>query len=393
MNDDQKANALRIAAYLENRLSPEEREAFKRLLGEDDELRRQYVDALMNRAGTGQSASDAGGSVSEEETGNVVLERATNFGMESRSEDMPASVTAENRETAEPVPEEILVPETNHGGTEVKSEPANEDAASGGESGGGWHSVGEQGAREAWEAGWPGGKENSRIGFLGSRWMVGVTLLVLVIAAVIIFVLSKHHEFWEKTAANIAVDSSDVNKIKVDSAAAGLSSSPATAAAGKPDSSAKGNSGASGAVADTLFAKLYKPYTRGDDPIAVRTYYQDYRSGNYDAVFAAGDSLVTGPTAAKYPTRNYIRLYKGLSYLATGKAPDATSMLADVVLRTKPGDELYDAARWYLALAWLRRTDVDAAQAKDNALGLARDISHGYSRYRESAREMIKGLE
>ncbi len=52
MSDHQNENALRIAAYLGNRLSPEEREAFKRDLGEDDELRLQYVDALMNRAGT-----------------------------------------------------------------------------------------------------------------------------------------------------------------------------------------------------------------------------------------------------------------------------------------------------------------------------------------------------
>src|ERR1700732_4696757 len=60
MTDHQKENASRIALYLENRLSPEEREAFKRALGEDDELRLQYVDALMNRAGTG---TNAGGTV------------------------------------------------------------------------------------------------------------------------------------------------------------------------------------------------------------------------------------------------------------------------------------------------------------------------------------------
>src|ERR1700744_2188715 len=53
MNDHQKENASRIALYLENKLSREEREAFKRALGEDDELRMQYVDALMNKAGTG----------------------------------------------------------------------------------------------------------------------------------------------------------------------------------------------------------------------------------------------------------------------------------------------------------------------------------------------------
>ncbi len=58
MSDHQKENALRIAAYMGNRLSPEEREAFKRDVSEDDELRLQYVDALMNRAATGP---DSGG--------------------------------------------------------------------------------------------------------------------------------------------------------------------------------------------------------------------------------------------------------------------------------------------------------------------------------------------
>src|SRR5580693_2979352 len=70
MSDHQNENALRIAAYLENRLSPEEREAFKRTLGEDDELRLQYVDALMNKAspgpnigGTGEAATRAADTV------------------------------------------------------------------------------------------------------------------------------------------------------------------------------------------------------------------------------------------------------------------------------------------------------------------------------------------
>ena len=57
MSDHQNENALRIAAYLENRLSPEEREAFKRALSEDDELRLQYVDALMSRAGPGPNTA------------------------------------------------------------------------------------------------------------------------------------------------------------------------------------------------------------------------------------------------------------------------------------------------------------------------------------------------
>ena len=60
MSDHQNENALRIAAYLENRLSPEEREAFKRALSEDDELRLQYVDALMSRAGPGPNTGQTG---------------------------------------------------------------------------------------------------------------------------------------------------------------------------------------------------------------------------------------------------------------------------------------------------------------------------------------------
>lgn len=440
MNDQEKANALRIAAYLENRLSPEEREAFKRVLGEDDELRRQYVDALMNRAGTGQNGSDAGGMVSEDapvaetsgegghvdsgypaagmaigDADNVVLERAANFGTndggrrdishnegfhvtEEAGPDWRDTPAGNGRDAVSEDTPGNAGPAGNDGGAGNAEQDGGRDpkdgaAADEGDTRGAWQSVGEQGAREAWEAGWQGGKRRSGSGFLGSGWMVGVVLLVLIIAGIVVYMWSRHHEFWEKTVASISADSADANKNNVDSAAARLAGSPAKATVKKTDSTAHTGVGATEGAADSLFAKLYKPYTRGDDPIAVRTYYQDYRTGNYAAVFAAGDSLVTGPTPAKYPTRNYIRLYKGLSYLATGKAPDATALLADVVLRTKPGDELYDAARWYLALAWLKRTDVDAAQAKDNALGLAREIARGFSRYRESARQMIKDLQ
>ncbi|HXD78013.1 MAG TPA: hypothetical protein VN616_09420, partial [Puia sp.] len=59
MSDRHQENASRISDYLENKLSPDERETFKRALTEDDQLRLQYVDALMNRArgGGGVSAS------------------------------------------------------------------------------------------------------------------------------------------------------------------------------------------------------------------------------------------------------------------------------------------------------------------------------------------------
>jgi hypothetical protein len=131
---------------------------------------------------------------------------------------------------------------------------------------------------------------------------------------------------------------------------------------------------------------------RGDDPVEVRVYYQDYRTGNYAAVLAAGDSAVMGAGQQALLVRDYMRLYVGLSYLATGDGRNAVRELGNVVFRTKPGDVLYEAARWYLALAWLKRNDVDAVEAKNKAMGLAREIAQSYSRYREPARELVRAL-
>ena len=125
----------------------------------------------------------------------------------------------------------------------------------------------------------------------------------------------------------------------------------------------------------------------------VRGYYQDYRTGNYAAILAAGDSAVKRPLPRGLLVRDYMRLYVGLSYLATGDSRNAVNELGDVVFRTKPGDVLYETGQWYLALAWLKRNDVDATEAKDKALGLAREIAHGYSRYREPALELVRALK
>ncbi|HTR32081.1 MAG TPA: hypothetical protein VMH27_22570 [Puia sp.] len=402
MSDHQKENELRIAAYLQNRLSPEEREAFKRSLSEDDELRLLYVDALMNRAGTGQSSGGSGGAVTEDERSGMAADgpaETTGQPEHGGSEaDHGSAGSDRDGEVTGSVDAAVGMGELEE---VVREAGPEEETGEGIEPLGGWQTVGEQGAREAWEAGWPGGKKKARVGFLGSGWMVGVTALVLIIAAVVIYVLSRHHEFWERTVSAISADSSDGNKRnKIDASAMDTTNNKQTAATdGKRDTAAKEGGtvgagergGAGGPLADSVYATLYKPYTRGDDPVEVRASYQDYRTGNYAAVLAA-DSLVGGAAAKNYPLRNYMRLYKGLAYMATGDARSADVELTAVVVRTKPGEELYDAARWYLALNWLKRNDVDGAEAKSKALNLARDIARGYSRYRESARRMVRVL-
>ena len=364
MSDQQNEKALRIAAYIQNKLSPEEREAFKRALSEDDELRVQYVDALMNRAGTELSEQRAPESTVEENVPEeTVVEKVAEQTIEEKvsgpmvEEKVSEPIVVEN--VAEPIVEE-RVPEVI---------------------------VDEQGTEEEVMVGQMDETKRTRGRFLGSRWMVIVTVLLLVGAGVIIFLWTKHQEFWDTRVAANAVDSSANKRVSTDTVvvpAAGVDSTKRQVNAAV----VSGNTGWS----DSIYAQVYRPYMRGDDPMEVRTYYQDYKTGNYAAVLAAPDSVGTAVGAKKLQLRNYIRLYKGLADLATGNGQEAVAEFGNVVLRTNPGDDLYETARWYLALAWLRRGDLDPADARSKATALARDISNGYSRYREPARKLMRDI-
>jgi hypothetical protein len=347
MNDHQKENASRIALYLENRLSQEEREAFKRSLGEDDELRVQYVDTLMNRAGTG---TNAGGTV----------ENPGGSGG-------PAGDTFEK--------EMSVMDDTGEAGI-GELEEADRGA-----------NVGE---REDMPEKYR--KVPARGGFLGSGRMIGVAVLLLIIAGVVMLIMTRRGGFWDRTVAATSADSGNANRGNGVDSAAGSAGNRQVEARKEVDSAASGAGGKVG-LADSIHARLYKPYIRGDDPVEVRVYYQDYRTGNYAAILAAGDSAVKRAGPRGLLLRDYMRLYVGLSYLATGDGRNAVRELGDVVFRTKPGDVLYETARWYLALAWLKRNDVEAAEAENKALGLARKIAHSYSRYREPAMELVRALE
>src|ERR1700722_7296621 len=387
MSDHQNENALRIAAYLENRLSPEERETFKRALAEDDGLRLQYVDALMNRAGPGPHAGRPDEMVTRAEDPGGTGE--TEIGGEDTGGIVEPAEGAAGMGEMEGIVREAGVDEREGVGEER-------------ETGERWETSGEQAAREAWEAGWPGGKQKRR-GFLGSGWMGGAGALLLVIAAVVMFMMPRHQGFWDRAVAATA-DSGKANEESgMDSVKTGAGAGSGVAGGGTGTAAgsgvAGGGTGAGAAVkggkeglGGRLYTRLYKPYMRGDDPIEVREYYQEYRKGNYTAVLAAGDSMVMKISAQRLLVKDYMRLYLGLSYLASGDGRNAVRELEGVVLRTKPGDILYETARWYLALAWLKRNDVDAGEAQNKALDLAREISHSYSRYQGPARELMKAL-
>jgi hypothetical protein len=383
MSDNQNEKALRIAAYIQNKLSPEQREAFKRALSEDDDLRVQYVDALMNRAGTPVEQVE-GEAVVEQGAGEAVVEERAGEAVVEQGAGETAVEQGAGEAVVEPVEKEAVVEwverETviEQGAGEVLEAP---DV---------------HGETEAPEAGWVGGKKRAKGRFFGSGWMVAAVLLLLLIAGVVIFLWARHQAFWDNTVAAITADSGEANKgNKIDSMAGAAGNRQVAATGSGVDSTKSGARTAvastKGGWADSVYTKLYKPYMRGNDPAAVREYYQEYRTGNYAAVLAADDSVVVkGTSMQKVQLRDYMRLYKGLAYLATGDGEGAVTQLGAVVYRTNPGNDLYEAARWYLALAWLRRSDVDPAEARGKALVLARDISRGYSRYRAPALELLR---
>jgi hypothetical protein len=353
MNDHQNENASRITLYLENKLSWEEREDFKRALGEDDELRIQYVDALMNRAATETHAASAA---------------------------EPLTGTEHTDGPGEPA-----------GDTFVKEMSAMDDTGAAGM--GEWKAAEREadvGQREDMPEEYR--KVPARGGFLGSGWMVGVAALLLIIAGGVMLIMIRRGGFWARTVAATAVDSGNANKGNGVDSATGSAGNRQVEAEKGVDSAVSG-AGGKVALADSIQARLYKPYIRGDDPVEARVYYDDYRTGNYAAVLAAGDSAVKSAGPRGLLIRDYMRLYVGLSYLATGDGRNAVSELGDVVFRTTPGDVLYETAQWYLALAWLKRNDVAAAEAENMALGLARQIAQGYSRYREPAMELVRALK
>jgi hypothetical protein len=357
-------NSLRIQEYLENKLSPEMKEAFKRELGENDELRLQYIDALMKRAKTGV---EDGNEETEAAGGHVQTMEEYGYGEEGHGEEGHVEADGGHIEADMPL--------------------------------------------QDWETEAGGG--GSGRGFLGSGWMVAAAALLVIIAGVVLFLLIKRQAFWDKT---VAAGGKDTTKLLsgasgADSAAGGSGQGAAAGSGGAAGAGAAGGSqgaaagakpaagvtgsqtgGAPGA-ADSLYTRLYKPYARGDDPMAVRKYYGEYRAGNYTAVLAEGDSITIGLGQQMVLNRDYMRLYVGLSYLATGDASKAVTELEGVVLRTKPGNILYETALWYSALAWLRRSDVDAAEAKKKSIECARIVLHGYSRYVGPAGELIRALK
>ena len=146
--------------------------------------------------------------------------------------------------------------------------------------------------------------------------------------------------------------------------------------------------------ADSVYARYYRPYSSEGDPVEISLYYQDYKRGNYNKVLGAKeeDYQVMGKDKREKVVKGYMHLYKGLSYLATSKGREAIAELEAAAADSRPGDALYDAARWYLALALLKRKDLYPEHVQAEAAAIAHQIANTQSRYKLQAEELILAL-
>jgi hypothetical protein len=116
-----------------------------------------------------------------------------------------------------------------------------------------------------------------------------------------------------------------------------------------------------------------------NDANALATAIQAYNQAQYDEAIAAFQQIPPG-----HPQQPLIDLYIGVSALETGRTPLARSALQP--LAEQAGD-YQAAARWYLALAYLKEGDTAAARPLLNLLITA----DGYKA--ESARRLLDRLE
>jgi hypothetical protein len=286
--DKLEENAIRIANYLEDRMSPGEEEAFMKELGENDMLREQYEGELLVQT---LLQNDA-----REEAGTALI--------------------GANGEILRPVDEAIQY--------RLDEDPAHKEA---------------------------------RIVSFFSRYKMAVAAAVVLVAGTLVFYLQRNGN------------------------------------AVGPQGPGKGvvveNKTGDGKDTDNLFARYFTRYAGDNDPAVVKSYYDAYRQENYGTVLAVSDSVdwVPGDAPASETARQYIRLYKGLSYLDQGLKEEAIRAFGSIPDAKTASQPVYYEAEWYATLTWLKNHDTGKAAA------IAGEISKSPSPYNIKASQLLTELK
>lgn len=202
----------------------------------------------------------------------------------------------------------------------------------------GWY---EKGVKSAFRLKNAGDKKLGLISFI-RQYFVAAAAILIIITGITIFFISTYY-------------SSKPNNVAV---APAPSKKSVQADTGQKTESHNVNNGI---AAVTLFKKFYRQYTSTHIPVEVSYYYGELRSGRYTTVLNAKESdlQTMGADDDKYLPKQYLHLYKGLSYLELNNTTAGLKQFDTVLLANGGRNSLpYYEAQWYSCLAYLKLGDI-----------------------------------
>jgi hypothetical protein len=147
---------------------------------------------------------------------------------------------------------------------------------------------------------------------------------------------------------------------------------------------------AKGTISDSVFRHFYKPYSSSEeDPVEISNYYIEYKKGKYAQVLSAteADYRVMGSDNKAELLKQYMHLYKGLSYMEENEPANAILQFDSLMQTSDKTAPQYYQAQWYSALCLLKKNDLNKAVA------LAKKISQSPSLYRQEAGHLAEELK
>ena len=303
-NGNFEANSIKIANYIDDRMSPAEEEAFMQELGNDETLKQQFEDELHIR-----------------------------------------SLLANDDEISDSVALPMFQPADDH----IRM------------------------IEKALEGDANNNRHHAPIVSLFSRYrnIAAIVLLMIAIAAItLIFTRNKNNNPSEIARTPVQQKPTPTNNDSLGNKQAPLLAQQANS--------------------DTVFRHFYKGYAAGEeDPAEVSKYYNDYKKGRYSNVIAASDAdyRVMGLNNNSDKLKQYMYLYKGLSYLAGNKPSDAITQFDSVMKSALKTDVVFYNAKWYVTLAWLKKEDANKASA------IAKEIAASSSPYKHKAELLVQELD
>lgn len=139
---------------------------------------------------------------------------------------------------------------------------------------------------------------------------------------------------------------------------------------------------------DSAFKNFYKKYTSENGPVEISYYYTQYKNGKYAKVLSAkgSDFQLMGTNDKQEVLKQYMDLYKGLSFLAQEKPVNAIEHFDSVLKSSSKTSDQYYQAQWYKMLSYLKNNNVK------KALESLQVIKLSASPYNKKAMELIKDL-